>query len=203
MWADAYLKLVNRAAHDVRNPLNGAAVNVEVLRSRASRSDMTAASLAPFADAAAAELERTVKLVDALLAMARPAPYPVDLIALLQPLLIVYAEMALRQGGLLEVDLTEGTIIESAEQAEACRLIVASALEAAAARPGAAALRMSEDDDGVMLTVRSEAGPLEIPPAVLRSAEEAAIRCHKIPEGVTILIQPAARARAGAKQEHR
>lgn len=86
-----------RATHEIRNPLNGAAVNLEVVRQRIRRGDAAApggAALEPFAEAAGAELERAIARTEALLALARPAPAPVDLSDVLPPLLVLFGAMA-------------------------------------------------------------------------------------------------------------
>ena len=57
--------------------------------------------LAPYAAAAARELERTIPLVEALLALARPLPIPVDLRIALHPLSVLYGAIAATAGGSL------------------------------------------------------------------------------------------------------
>jgi hypothetical protein len=69
-WLLALEALAGRAAHAVNNALNGASVNLEVVRIRA-RPGADAGAGAPFAEAAAGELERANALVAALLALAR------------------------------------------------------------------------------------------------------------------------------------
>jgi signal transduction histidine kinase len=71
-------RLMGRAAHDVKDCLNGVAVNLEVVRSRAAREGALASSVAPYADAAGQQLERLTSLLDALLAVARPERDPVN-----------------------------------------------------------------------------------------------------------------------------
>ena len=78
LWLAMVQRLMGRAAHDVKDSLNGVAVNLEVIRSRASKEGAAAASVAPFADSAGQQLERLTSLLDALLAVARPERDPVD-----------------------------------------------------------------------------------------------------------------------------
>lgn len=52
---------LKRLAHDVRNALNGVAVNLEVARSRAARG-IESSQLTPFLDAAAQQLEAAARL---------------------------------------------------------------------------------------------------------------------------------------------
>jgi signal transduction histidine kinase len=78
LWLAVLQRALGRAAHDVKDALNGVSVNLEVVRSRASRADATASSVAPFAEAAAQQLERLTALLDAVLALGRSERGPVD-----------------------------------------------------------------------------------------------------------------------------
>ncbi len=112
-----YQRLAARLTHELRNPLNGAVVNLEVLRGRSARDDLPAAALRPFVDAAASELGRAVELVEALLQLARPASAPVDLEAALQPLTIVLHAVAARSGGSVTLE-RRGAAVEASVGAE-------------------------------------------------------------------------------------
>src|SRR3954452_4960345 len=78
LWLAALQRALARAAHDVKDALNGVSVNLEVVRSRASRADAPASTVAPFADAAAEQLERLTALLDAVLALGRSERGPAD-----------------------------------------------------------------------------------------------------------------------------
>ena len=78
LWLAALQRALDRAAHDVKDALNGVSVNLEVVRSRASRADAPASAVAPFADAAAQQLERLTTLLDAVLALGRSERAPAD-----------------------------------------------------------------------------------------------------------------------------
>jgi hypothetical protein len=78
LWLAALQRALGRAAHDVKDALNGVSVNLEVVRSRASRADAPASAVAPFADAAAQQLERLTALLDAVLALGRSDRAPAD-----------------------------------------------------------------------------------------------------------------------------
>lgn len=78
LWLAMVQRLMGRAAHDVKDSLNGVAVNLEVVRSRAAREGAPASAVAPYADAAGQQLERLTGLLDALLAVARPERDPVN-----------------------------------------------------------------------------------------------------------------------------
>ena len=71
LWSFTLQALVARAAHEVNNALNGAIVNVEVVKARA-RPGADGGTAAPFAEAASAQLEELAALTEALLALGRP-----------------------------------------------------------------------------------------------------------------------------------
>src|SRR5215218_6101736 len=78
LWLAALQRALGRATHDVKDALNGVSVNLEVIRSRAARVDAPASAVAPFAEAAAQQLERLTTLLDAVLALGRIERHPAD-----------------------------------------------------------------------------------------------------------------------------
>ena len=71
LWLATLQRALGRASHDVKDALNGVAVNLEVVRGRAAKPGAAAAAVAPFADAAAQQLERLTTLIEAVLALGR------------------------------------------------------------------------------------------------------------------------------------
>jgi hypothetical protein len=78
LWLAALQRALARASHDVKDSLNGVSVNLEVIRSRAARAEAPASAVAPFADAAAHQLDRLTALVEAVLALGRSEREPAD-----------------------------------------------------------------------------------------------------------------------------
>jgi signal transduction histidine kinase len=78
-WLDALQRLAARSAHELRGALNGVSVNVEVIRSRAAKATASAGAVAPFADAASAQLDDVIELTEALLGLARPTREPIEI----------------------------------------------------------------------------------------------------------------------------
>jgi signal transduction histidine kinase len=78
LWLAALQRALGRASHDVKDSLNGVAVNLEVVRSRAAKPDTPASAVAVFAEAAAHQLERLTSLIEAVLALGRPERDPAD-----------------------------------------------------------------------------------------------------------------------------
>ena len=98
------------------------------MRSRSARAGTEGSALAPFAAAASAELERTIPLVEALLALARPVANPVDLRIALQPLLVLYGAIATAGGGSLSV-VYEAEQMFVAADGDTVRALLAEALD--------------------------------------------------------------------------
>lgn len=78
LWLAALQRALGRASHDIKDSLNGVAVNLEVIRSRAARPDAPASAVATFAEAAAHQLDRLTSLIEAVLALGRPERDPAD-----------------------------------------------------------------------------------------------------------------------------
>ena len=64
---EAVREIIRRAGHELRNALNGIAVNVEVVRSRSGR-EGSEKGLTPFAERALSQVEEASALTDGILA---------------------------------------------------------------------------------------------------------------------------------------
>ena len=65
---DVVREIIRRAGHEIRNALNGVAVNVEVVRSRVAR-EGGATEIASFAERAGAQIEEATALTNGLLSL--------------------------------------------------------------------------------------------------------------------------------------
>ena len=65
---EAVREIIRRAGHELRNALNGVAVNVEVVRSRSAR-EGSAKELTSFAERASAQVSEASALTDGLIAL--------------------------------------------------------------------------------------------------------------------------------------
>ena len=186
-WLRALQSLATRVAHEVRNPLNAVAVNLEVVRSRCERETVEPRAVLPFATAAAGELERVSRLIDAVLALARPARN--DLAVLAGPVITVYDALARADGGSVAMDLSEGaTGIDIA--ADDARAALAVTLDEMLG-PGVA-IRVHIAGDGDRVAARFSGPPVspKLPVDVRLRAE---------PSGLTLLFP--AQARSSAETE--
>ena len=186
-WLGTLQRLATRVAHEIRNPLNAVAVNLEVVRSRCERGTVEAPAVLPFATAAAGELERVSRLIDALLALARPGR--TDLATLAGPVITLYDALAGAEGGSVSMDLSEGsTGIDVA--ADDARAALAATLDDMVG-PGVA-IRVHIAGDGDCVAARFS-GPRATPKLPV------GVRLQSEPSGPTLLFP--ARTRGSAETE--
>src|SRR3954467_1149191 len=78
LWLSCQQRLVAHIAHDLKGALNGASVNVEVVRGRSERPETGITEVAQYAAAAGDQLAIVIRMTTALLTVARPIRGPVD-----------------------------------------------------------------------------------------------------------------------------
>jgi len=79
LWLDTLGAICGRGAHEIKGALNGVVVNVEVVRSRSAKPDVTAGSLHQFAESASSQLDAVIAMTEALLALSRPPRRPLSI----------------------------------------------------------------------------------------------------------------------------
>ena len=178
LWLAMVQRLMGRASHDVKDALNGVAVNLEVIRSRAERDGAPASAVAPFASAAGQQLERLTSLLEALLAVAKPEREPVDVGVALRRVATLCAASG-SAGDRVEVDHESGVDALTGLPGEVVRLALAAPLlEAVSASLDATtvhcALRLQPTE--VQVRMNSERGRVEIPAGVAGVLRSAGIR---------------------------
>jgi signal transduction histidine kinase len=206
--------LANRAAHEIRNPLNGLALNLEVVRSRAARGTGDLASIGRFADSASSESERAAELVQALLELARPLTGPVDLWSALRPMVVLHAAIAAADA--LGAPRDEGAPAAPAVMLEprgagsltvatdpiVSRLALAAALDAAAKTRTPAHVRCSveagaagdgKSDGQVIARLRCAAPAPTLDDAVRDAIEGGGVVLKAVPDGMMLHFRAAGR----------
>ncbi len=203
LWLDLLERLSSRGGHAVRNPLNAAAVHLEVVRSRLRRGTegqaaLDAAGLAPFADSAASELERAVEVLNAVLALARPAVGPLDLDSMARPLVQLFdalgrgdgtgeaPSVTLVGGGVaLPIDvpayvarLAIGAALDAACVADAARICVECALEVHDGSPHATVRALNGDVPA--------AGRRQVAAEIVEAVRRAGVQMSPVPGGHVI-----------------
>jgi signal transduction histidine kinase len=181
LWLAVLQQALARASHDVKDALNGVSVNLEVVRSRAARPDAPASAVAPFAEAAAQQLERLSSLLDAVLALGRAERGPVDVgITLRRVAAICGASNAAVDSGVTVRDDTDGNS-RTRVQGDVVRLALAAPLLVAVVgrkgEPRAADVACELTGKPDVLVVRMNADrPIRVPADVAETLRAAGIR---------------------------
>lgn len=203
--------LANRAAHEIRNPLNGLAVNLEVVRSRAARGGGDISSIGRFATSASGELERAADLIQALLELARPLAAPVDLWGALRPMVTLHNAIAAAQAREEGSDAATAAVtleprgdasLAVAADPVVSRIALAAALEAAVRARSPTLVRCSiEARDGgtrgtggqVVATLHCAAPPPPIDGAVRETIVGGDVVLETAPDGMMLFFRAAGR----------
>ena len=172
LWLKTLQKVVDLAAHEIRDSLNGVSVNLEVVRSR-SQKEGTSGGLAQFATAAATQLETLTDRTEALLFLARPARKgsQSDVALVLRQLAALLVPAAAADGGNLEVSGWE-TSAPTSVPPEGVRLAVASGLLALLEKGGSAGCSLETGTDAVVRFSHESAAPCSLDSAVAASLAE-------------------------------
>jgi signal transduction histidine kinase len=186
LWLEAFQRLADRAAHEVKNPLNGIAVNLEVVRRRAARGGADAASLVPFAETAAEELQRATELVDSLLTLARPARGPVDLWLALQPLVRLRAAIAAADGGVVTAERSSDAALVAAVDGVTVRLALATALEAVSYGGAHVRCTVTRHGDVIEVDLRGSEPVVPLAEPVCATIAAGGVELRYSPDGITL-----------------
>jgi len=116
LWIDLLGKLAGPAAHAVNNALNNVAINLAVAQSREHAK--------PYAERADEYLTEATRLTQAVLALARPVPIPVEPASVLHQLVVVLQAGDRR----IEVIDQHGRPVTTGVDGGAVRLAIAAAL---------------------------------------------------------------------------
>jgi hypothetical protein len=129
LWLAIFQRLSAGVAHELRNSLNGVAVNLEVVRSRSGRDGVAASALGTFAASASEQLEQVIAMTEALVALGRPAREPAAIGRCADQVAILLRPPLVAGGGSLDLVVEgEGT---TRVPADAARTLVAAAMCAA------------------------------------------------------------------------
>jgi signal transduction histidine kinase len=132
-------------AHEVRNPLNAALLQLAVLRRRLERPDCTPSSVQPVADLVEHELQRLDHLVDDFIAFAQPRPLDLRQTDVASLCRTVAASLESEAGAAqvqLHLDLSEGVPALDADPEGLQHVLLNLARNALEAMPGGGALTL-------------------------------------------------------------
>lgn len=128
LWLSTLQRALGRASHDVKDALNGALVNIEVIRGRAGKPDAPAASIAPFAAAAGQQLDRLSTLMDAVLALGRVEREPADVVVTLRRVATICGASASFADAQVTVEVGDLETATTSVPGDAVRLALAAPL---------------------------------------------------------------------------
>jgi hypothetical protein len=150
LWLQALQTVVDRAAHEIKDSLNGVALNLEVVRSR-SQKEGSATALSQFATAASSQLETLTERTESLLFLARPPRRggQADVALTLRHLAALVVPTAKADGGKLAVSGSDKPTPTTAT-AEAVRLALATGLLALLEKGGSATCALEAAPDAVV-----------------------------------------------------
>jgi signal transduction histidine kinase len=198
LWLDVLQQIGARTAHELKGALNGVAVNLEVVRSRASRTDAATVAIGPFASSAADQLEGVVDMTEALLALTRAPREPLDLFDTVRAFAALLAPSAQADGGSLRVESPsrelEGRAVRT--HGNVVRVVLGATLLAALASKGDIRCRI---DAGETLIVNVECvdaeTPLALAPEVEAVATAAGVRVQQEGQCFSLIFPRATGAR--------
>ena len=184
-WAEELGRLASLVAHEVNNLLNGVAVNLEVVRSRAAR-NAESSTVAPFAETASAQLELLTPVIRAMITLAKPAHNAISLTAELANIVSVLGVVAAAKGGQISVDRPDSRT-DTGVSGAAARLILASALRLAA-EPGVYVQVgiTTQGQETVVRLARPGNSGVQVPHAVAETAAAAGVQLEHVADALLI-----------------
>jgi hypothetical protein len=206
LWLETLQQINGRASHEVKGALNGVAVNLEVVKSRAARSDAVASAVAPFASSASDQLELVIEIADALLQLGRAPREPVDVGATIRQLVAILGPAARSEGGSLRVEESApGTPSTGVcARGNVVRLTIGAALLAALRREGQTRCcqvrcRVDVGEETVIVIERVDEAPaerLQFDPEIVVVATENCVRVQLEEQAISLAF-----ARAGVARQ--
>jgi signal transduction histidine kinase len=182
LWLATLQRAVGRASHDVNDLLNGVSVNLEVVRGRAAKADARAATVAPFADAAAQQLERLTTLIEAVLALGRAERQPADVVVTLRRIATVCGASSSSADAEVVVDMGDVESAVTSVVGAAVRLALAAPLlalvhgENGSARASAVRCVVSADQAATVVTIGASGRRAVMPGEVADAVHAAGVR---------------------------
>ena len=180
LWLRALQQVVGLAAHEVKDSLNGVSLNLEVIRSRASRPNGAGdnSTFAAFATAASEQLELLAIRTEAVLFLARPAREPADVAVVLGHLSSLLIPATKADGGRLAVEGYQTSAPTSAP-AQATRLALAAGLLALTKDGNSGHCWLESGAEPVVRFSHESAVPCNLDPAIASAIAEHSIRTER------------------------
>lgn len=187
LWLAKLQEVVDRAAHEVKDALNGVTLNVEVVRSRAGKAELPATAIESFAEAAAAQLETLSRRVESVLALGRPARNPADVALTLRHLAELLVPAAHADGGSLSIDGITTNAPTSAP-GTVVRLGLAAGLLAVSGKGRQGRCVLENGPEAVVRFSHESAGACDLDPATAAALAGHAVRIERSPRDLTLVF---------------
>ena len=131
LWLDTLGLLCSRAAHEVKGALNGVVVNVEVVRSRTEKPDVTGASLHQYAKSASGQLDAVIAMTEAMLDLTRPPRRPLAIAQAVRNVETLIGAAARADDKRVEMQGAVDAVGATSADADIARLVIGAAFIAA------------------------------------------------------------------------
>lgn len=172
LWLRTLQTIVDKAAHEIKDSLNGVSLNIEVVRAR-SEKEGPAAALSQFAAAASDQFETLSERAEALLFLARPQRRgtQTDVALALRHLAALLVPAAKADGGKLEVSGWE-TGAPTSAPTEGVRLALAAGLLALMEMGGSGSCSLESGPEPVVRFSHESAETCSLDSAIAASLAE-------------------------------
>jgi hypothetical protein len=131
LWLDTLGSLCSRAAHEIKGALNGVVVNVEVVRSRSEKPEVTGASLHQYAQSASGQLDAVIAMTEAMLALTRPPRRPLGIAQTVRNVETLLGAAARADDKRVEMEGVVDSLGSTSADADVARLVIGAAFIAA------------------------------------------------------------------------
>lgn len=198
LWLEVLQHIATRTAHELKGALNGVAVNLEVVRSRAAKPEAAASAVAPFATSAADQLEAVVEMTEALLALSRAPRESLDVFETVHSFASLLAPSARAEGGSLRVESPSRELSPGAVGTNGIvvRVVIGAVLLAALESKGDIRCRVDAGEDTIVSIECADAeGPLTLAADVYAVAVEWGVRVQQEGQSFSLIFPRAGAAR--------
>ena len=184
LWLQCQQRLVSQVAHDLKGALNGASVNLEVVRTRSERPGVSAADLASYAESATDQMTAVIRMTTALLALARGTRGPVEVGTITKSLAALLEDSFRIAGTKLEVVVEGGLPGTTSASATVVRLAVGELLLASAALKSDVTIRLVA---GSSTTLEGSAkGGIGMPETIAATLADAGVQVKTAGHGISM-----------------
>lgn len=191
-WLGRLYELGRPATHEMRNALNGLAVNLEVVRSRSARPGAKASDVARFAEAAVEQLEAVSALAEDLLSFMRPVAEPVELEALVARSVALLGAMARGHGGAVRLTTVGPPDVPCVTNlsGDRARLAVTAIMLAAFEGAGTLSCELARAPRPTLRLGREDAAMPRLPESVARAAAASGVEVDVHSDGWVVRFPP-------------